>query len=245
MCGITGIIRWGDALPRQSEIEKMTKALAHRGPDGEGTYVCDFAAIGHRRLSIIDLDGGGQPMANEDGTIRITFNGEIYNFKDLRAELSLAGHRFATRSDTEVIVHAYEQWGEGCVAKLRGMFAFAVLDARKRRIFLGRDHFGIKPLVYRAGRNYFAFASEINTLLLVDDEKPRGDISAIEEFLRFQYIPAPRTVFKNIYKLEPAHWMSVRFDGSTTGPVRYWEPGFSESPDMPENAWLERTRRDR
>jgi asparagine synthase (glutamine-hydrolysing) len=159
MCGITGILRWGKRPADGQEIEAMTRAVAHRGPDGEGLLRRDGIALGHRRLSIIDLEGGKQPMSNEDGQVWVTFNGEIYNYRALRTELEAAGHRFSTRSDTEVLVHAWEQWQEECLGRLRGMFAFAIADFGRGVLFLARDHFGIKPLFYRRGRDYLAFAS--------------------------------------------------------------------------------------
>src|SRR5262249_9420566 len=164
MCGIAGIMRWNGQTARQDEIDAMTRAVAHRGPDGEGTHLEGGVALRHRRLAIIDPEGGRQPMSNEDGTVWITFNGEIYNYGELREQLLARGHAFATHSDTEVIVHAYEEWGPEAVPRLRGMFAFAIADFARRRLFLARDHFGIKPLYYRLGRDYFAFSSQLRAL---------------------------------------------------------------------------------
>lgn len=226
MCGIAGVLRWQSQPTPKSEIERMTRAIAHRGPDGEGVLVRDNVALGHRRLAIIDLETGKQPMSNEDGSVWITFNGEIYNYKQLRSELLAFGHSFASSSDTEVIVHAYEQWGAVCVQKLRGMFAFAIADFRKRQLFLARDHFGIKPLCYRLGKNYFAFASELQALRQVSDEAPKGDLQAVEYFLRYQYIPTPLTIYKDVYKLPPANFLIMNFDGHVASPQRYWDVSF-------------------
>lgn len=226
MCGITGILRWQGEPPQRDEIAAMTNALAHRGPDGEGMMLKDRIALGHRRLAIIDLETGQQPMCNEDKQVWITYNGEIYNYRELREILQSMGHVFATRSDTEVIVHAYEQWGTSCLEKLRGMFAFVIADLRQRRLFLARDHFGIKPLYYRISSNYIAFSSELNALRQINDADPDGDLQSVDLYLRFQYIPTPHTIYKNVYKLPPASYMIVNWKGEWQGPVRYWDLHF-------------------
>lgn len=218
----------------------MVDALAHRGPDGAGVWVRNGVAMGHRRLSIIDLAGGGQPMANEDGRIQVTFNGEIYNFRQLRGELKRLGHQFRTDCDTEVIVHAYEQWGSNCVNRFRGMFAFAIADTIRRRVLLARDHLGVKPLYYRVGNGYFAFASELNALRQVDDDIPKGNPLAVELFLRFQYIPTPETIYQNVYKLPPAHYLEVDFDGCILQTSRYWDLQYNTLRGLSEEQWLER-----
>ncbi|HEX7010180.1 MAG TPA: hypothetical protein VF184_09365, partial [Phycisphaeraceae bacterium] len=179
MCGIAGIIRPGAAQVDEREIRCMTDALQHRGPDGSGLLVRGPVAIGHRRLAIIDPAGGQQPLSNEDGTVWITFNGEVYNHRELRQQLESLGHRFATRCDTEVVVHAYEQWGQACLRRLRGMFALAIVDVGRRAVLLARDPVGIKPLCYRVGKDYVAFASELAALRQVDDATPQGDPRAI------------------------------------------------------------------
>src|SRR5690242_7480355 len=161
MCGIAGIVEFAGRSPSRSEAEAMTARVRHRGPDGQGLHVEGPVALGHRRLSIIDLVSGSQPMTNEDGQVWITYNGELYNFSELRNELKAAGHTFRTSSDTEVIVHAWEEWGEACVERFRGMFAFAIADYRRRVLFLARDHLGIKPLYYFHSRHRLAFASEL------------------------------------------------------------------------------------
>ena len=200
----------------------MTAAIAHRGPDGVGFLRRDNVALGHRRLAIIDPEGGHQPMSNGDETLWITYNGEMYNYLELKEELRRKGHEFATNSDTEVVIHAYQEWGEECVRKFRGMFAFGLADFRRRKLFLARDHFGIKPLYYRVGDGYTAFASELAALREVDDAVPGGSLWAIELYLRYQYIPTPHTVYRDVYKLPPASYLLLDFDGPEIQ-VRYMD----------------------
>ncbi len=240
MCGIAGIVQWDGRSAERSEIEHMTQAISHRGPDGEGIFLRNGVALGHRRLSIIDLEGGKQPMCNEDGQIWITYNGEIYNYLDLRAVLEQKGHRFATRSDTEVIVHAYEEWGPECVKRFRGMFAFGIADFQNKRLLLARDHFGIKPLYYRQGKGYLAFASEITALRDVQGDLPKGDLQSVDLYLRFQYIPAPHTIYKGIFKLLPAHYLVVDFNGHIGDPVAYWDFQFEPDDGLSDSDWLDR-----
>src|SRR4051812_34667369 len=165
MCGIAGLIDLKARGVGRGQVERLCARLAHRGPDEEGYHVEGGVGLGQRRLSIIDLSGGKQPMGNEDGTVWVTFNGEIYNFQELRPELERRGHRFATSSDTEVILHAYEEYGEACLSRFRGMFAFAVWDQNRRRLFLARDRVGKKPLFYAEADGQFVFASELQALL--------------------------------------------------------------------------------
>ena len=172
MCGITGIIRFNSDI-QLSEIVSMTESIAHRGPDGEGFHIEGNTGLGHRRLSIIDLDGGKQPMSDESKKIWITFNGEIYNYKDLRKQFISEGVHFHTHSDTEVIIYAYKKWGRKCVNYLRGMFAFCISDYNKQEFFLARDPFGIKPLVYTKTKEYFAFGSEIKVLNEVNGSRQK------------------------------------------------------------------------
>ncbi len=240
MCGIAGIVRAEQTAIHDREIRRMTRSLAHRGPDGEGIFLHHNVAIGHRRLSIIDLDGGHQPMSNEDQSIWITYNGEIYNYRELADQLASLGHRFKSRSDTETIIHAYEQWGDGFVRRLRGMFAFALVDTRRRRVLLARDRVGIKPLYYRIGRNYFAFASELATLLHVHDASPNGDCRALDLYLQFGYIPSPHTIYQDIYKLPPASSMVVDFRGDAAPPARYWQFKYQPADSIREDEWIER-----
>lgn len=210
MCGICGIFDLaGNPINRQT-LAKMNEVIRHRGPDGEGELVDHEVGLGHRRLSIIDVGGGGQPLGNEDGSVQIVFNGEVYNFIELRDELLKAGHRFRTQSDTEVIVHAYEQWGAACVQRFNGMFAFALWDAKRRELFLARDHLGIKPLYYAQIGDVLVFASEIKSLLEYPGCPRELDIESLAELFTFRYVPSPKTLFKHIYKLPPAHFMQVK-----------------------------------
>ncbi|MDQ3777829.1 MAG: asparagine synthase (glutamine-hydrolyzing) [Actinomycetota bacterium] len=199
MCGIAGIAsRAGGADPER--LRAMSATLVHRGPDSDGVLVDGPVALAARRLSIIDLEGGDQPIANEDGTVHVIQNGEIYNHLELRAELQRAGHRFSTRCDTEAIVHLYEELGDAFAERLRGMFAIAIWDARRRRLVLARDRFGIKPLYYLDGGSEFEFASELRAL-------PRGEIDfdALEAYLAFNSIPGPYSIFRDVRKLLPGH----------------------------------------
>src|SRR5687768_1850089 len=221
MCGICGIFGRNGAPVDTSTVDAMMAVLRHRGPDGSGRFVDRNVGLGHLRLSIIDVDGGSQPIDNEDGTLHVVFNGEIYNFVELRAELEGFGHRFKTRSDTEVIVHAYEQWGKDCVRRFNGMFAFALWDASRRELFVARDHLGIKPLYYVDLGTRILFASEIKALLQ-DGACPRElDVEALSELFTFRYVPSPGTLFKKIYKLPPGHWMTVSTRGIETR--RFWD----------------------
>ncbi|MEQ1885605.1 MAG: asparagine synthase (glutamine-hydrolyzing) [Bryobacteraceae bacterium] len=206
MCGINGILHHDPSRPVEARvIERMRAAQVHRGPDDSGAWIHQNVGFGFNRLSIIDLSGGHQPMLSEDGAICLVFNGEIYNFQELRAELSQQGHRFRTKSDTEVILCAWQQWGEQCVTKLRGMFAFVLWDERQRILFGARDRFGIKPLYYWAGEQSFAFASELKSLLEFPDVPRKLDGTALEQFLRHRYVLAPRTILEGVRKIPPAH----------------------------------------
>src|SRR5881396_933809 len=204
MCGICGVVyrnRVGEL-----DLRPMIDAQRHRGPDDSGEWFDDCCRLGHSRLSIIDLsEAGRQPLSNEDGSIWITYNGEIYNFQQLRKELEDFGYRFRTRTDTEVIVHAYERWGLDCLERLRGMFAFAIWDAPKKRLLLARDRTGKKPLFYTQQDNRFLFASELQALLVDRTVSREINPSAIDAYLSWGYVPAPGTAFKHISKLPPAH----------------------------------------
>lgn len=239
MCGIAGAITPNNPATARVFAERMIANLHHRGPDGEGIHAEQSVALAHSRLSIIDLQGGKQPLANEDQRIWITFNGEIYNYKELQTILEKKGHRFRTRSDTEVIVHAYEEWGKDCVRHLRGMFAFAIADWNQRILFLARDHFGIKPLHYLYSENLFAFASELQAFRAISGLKLDLDLRAIDQYLRLQYIPDPYTIYKQIRKLPPAHCLTVPFDGSIQGPSEYWKFAFQPQSDISEETWIE------
>jgi asparagine synthase (glutamine-hydrolysing) len=220
MCGICGIYHRNGRPVMPEKLERMMSVIAHRGPDGQGSYINGEIALGHRRLSIIDLGGGAQPMTNEDDTLQIIFNGEIYNYVELREELKSKGHLFKTQSDTEVILHGYEQWGHDCVSHFNGIFAFALWDIPNRRLFLARDHLGVKPLYYVELGERFLFGSEIKALLS-DPECPRQvDLGSLSEFFSLRYVPSPATMFQDVKKLPPGHWMSVT--RSAIQIQRYW-----------------------
>jgi asparagine synthase (glutamine-hydrolysing) len=223
MCGIAGIV--GNEVD-PSPINGMADALRHRGPDDSGLWCDRYCVFGHRRLSIIDLsEAGRQPLSNEDGTVWIVFNGEIYNFQELREQLEGFGHKFRTHTDTEVIVHGYEQWGRDCVQHLRGMFAFAIWDQRQHRLFLARDRVGKKPLYYTQCGGEFLFASELQGLLAHPRVERNFDTDTIEAYLTWGYVPAPYTAFRGIKKLAPAHWLSVDVtpEGLRLETQRYWQ----------------------
>ena len=240
MCGIAGILRRDQAPVDAAVLKRMTDVLAHRGPDGEGVRVEGPVAFGHRRLAIIDLVGGIQPMTSDDGSTWITYNGEVYNFRELRAELSALGRRFRTDSDTEVVLAAYESWGPECVTRLRGMFAFAIWDARRRRLLLARDRVGIKPLVYAWDGRALRFASEIKGLL-ADSEVPRDlDWDALQDYLTHLYIPSPRTMFRGIRKLPPASYLVWSLDGGDPAIHTYWDLRMTPEPGIPEAEWVAR-----
>ena len=227
MCGIAGKINFANEAPVSlSEIEAMLRPMRHRGPDGQGIHLDGNVGLGHLRLSIIDLDTGAQPMTNEDRTVWIVFNGEIYNFRELREQLLAKGHVFKSKSDTEVIIHAYEEYGVDCVAKLRGMFAFAIWDSKRRRLFLARDRVGIKPLYYSQTSRALLFGSELKGIM-VDPQVGRTiDRSALRTFLSFKYLPGEATLFQSVKKLLPGHYL-VAEKGSVTI-RRYWDLRFTE-----------------
>ena len=209
MCGIAGIFdRSGKAIDREV-LHRMTSAMVHRGPDDVGYFVDNEAGLGHRRLSIIDIEGGAQPISNEDDSLQIVFNGEIYNFLELRKELIGLGHQFKTRTDTEVIVHAYEEWGAGSLDRLNGMFAFALWDSRRRTLFLARDHLGIKPLYYTSIGTQLLFASEIKSLMQHPGFVREVDMQSLGELFTFRSVPSPKTLVKGVFKLSPGHLMEV------------------------------------
>jgi asparagine synthase (glutamine-hydrolysing) len=230
MCGIAGAA-WTEAGRALSDaaLAAMTGALAHRGPDDDGAYRDDHAALGFRRLSIVDLAGGHQPLSNEDGTVWTVFNGEIYNFPALRRRLEAKGHKLRSSGDTEVLVHLYEDEGPGFVKLLRGMFALAIWDAPKRRLVLARDRLGQKPLVYRFDGSRIAFASELKALLALPDVPRALNPLALDQYLTYGYIPHPMTILEGIHKLPPAH-VAVWQDGKLTLD-RYWEPDWEAERD--------------
>lgn len=213
------------------------QTISHRGPDDEGIYVYGRVGLGSRRLSIIDLPHGHQPICNEDGTIWIVFNGEIYNYKQLRRSLEHSGHSFQTDSDTEVIVHLYEDFGERCLDQLRGMFAFAIWDSRAQKLFLARDHLGQKPLFYSQQGQQFLFASEIKAILAVNNQPTEVDYESIHHYLSLRFIPSPGTMFQNIKKLPPAHYLI--YQEGTVRVQRYWQLSFQEKLNLTEQGYLE------
>jgi asparagine synthase (glutamine-hydrolysing) len=220
MCGICGIYNFHRKPVDRDLIDRMNSTMIHRGPDGEGVYIDGNIGLGHRRLSIIDLDTGEQPMGNEDGSVQVVFNGEIYNFLELRNLLEAKGHRFRTRSDTESIILGYEEWGDSVVEHLRGMFAFALWDVPRRRLLLARDRIGKKPLYYYLDKGRILFASELKALL-EDPTLPREiDPSALDCYLSFGYVPSPLAILKGIKKLPPAHY--AIHDGNTLSLHQYW-----------------------
>jgi asparagine synthase (glutamine-hydrolysing) len=240
MCGISAVLMTDGRVADAAVVERMNSAQQHRGPDGAGIEARGPAALGHRRLAIIDLVGGKQPLSNEDGTVWITFNGEIYNYRALRRELEGRGHRFRTDSDTETIVHAYEQWGDRCVERLRGMFAFVIWDERRRELFLARDRFGIKPLVYWEGAGIFAAASELLGIKAHPEFQGTIDVAALDQYLHYQYIPAPSTIYREVRKLPPATTLVIKADGTHGAPRKYWDFAFVPDRRLDEAAWVER-----
>jgi len=228
MCGISGFV--GDFT--EGDLEKMNSVMIHRGPDDCGIYFKSNVGLAHRRLSIIDLEGGHQPMSNEDNTVWIVFNGEIYNFQDLRKQ-HLGSHKFKTRSDTEVIIHLYEEYGEKCIDYLRGMFAFAIWDERRRKLLLVRDRFGIKPLYYAQTNNGFIFASEMKGILEIEALPRKIDKQALNLFLTFRYVPGSRTIINGVKKLEPAHYLI--YENGRVRIQQYWDLSFQKDRNKNED----------
>ncbi len=224
MCGIAGFVERGaGASPDAGVARAMMSAIAHRGPDGNGLKIAGPAALGSLRLAIIDIDAGAQPMTNEDESLWIVFNGEIYNYLELRREL-LPNHRFRTHSDTEVILHLYEEHGEKCLDRLNGMFAFAIWDERRRTLFAARDRLGIKPLYWRLDKNRLAFASEPKAFVAAGLLDPRPDPRGIEQYLAFQFCLGPRTLFEGVERLEPGHYLTFAPDRDSAPAIaRYWD----------------------
>lgn len=239
MCGIAGIVGKQMRHQREAAVRRMTQRIAHRGPDGEGFTDHRKFSLGHRRLSIIDLADGHQPLANEDETIWLTFNGEIYNYQELRKELLAAGHVFRTKSDSEVIVHAYEQWGPECVERFRGMFAFGLVDTNTNRLLLARDQLGIKPLYYQCAQQRVVFSSELPPVLEANDASPELSLSAIEFFLRYRYIPAPDTAYQGIHKLPPATYQVYDLQGNKLWEREYWKLQYEPNHHRTEEEWTE------
>jgi asparagine synthase (glutamine-hydrolysing) len=231
MCGIVGFTNNIDNS--NAVIGEMMDRIKHRGPDAEGKYIDEDIALGHRRLSIIDVSSqGDQPIFNEDGSMVLVFNGEIYNFKDIREKLVAAGHKFKTNTDSEVLIHGYEEYGEKLLDMLRGMFAFIIWDKNKKQIFGARDFFGIKPLYYAQMNGTFMFGSEIKSFLAHPEFKKELNENTLENYLTFQYSPTNETFFKNVYKLPPAHYF--KYSDGKLDIKRYWDVHFNadEKPDL-------------
>ena len=229
MCGICGIWNGADPAAGHGRIDRMLETIVHRGPDGEGRLDRPGLALGMRRLAIIDLAGGDQPIFNEDGSVAVVFNGEIYNFRELRADLERRGHRFATRSDTEVLVHGYEQWGDEMLHRLVGMFAFALWDENRRRLLVARDRFGKKPLYYSRRGGEIVFGSEIKALLAAGVPADLDD-AALEDYLALRYVPAPRTLFRSVRQLPAGHKMVISDDRFEV--QRWWRLRYDPKPAL-------------
>ena len=238
MCGICGIFEFErqEAISREL-VHRMNQTLFHRGPDDEGIHVGPGIGLGFRRLSIIDLAGGHQPLSNEDGSVWVMLNGEIYNYPELRQELLAKGHRFATRSDTETIAHLYEECGEDCFARLRGMFAIAIWDSRQRTLLLARDRVGKKPLFYSADDKRILFGSELKALLAADAMPREIDPEAVSDYFSFGYIPAPKTIYRAARKVRPGHYLVC--SGSGLREVAYWDLRFGKVENRSEEEWCE------
>ncbi|HBB89334.1 MAG TPA: asparagine synthase (glutamine-hydrolyzing) [Blastocatellia bacterium] len=232
MCGIVGIVRNDKAVVDQDLVARMCTAIRHRGPDDDGFYFNGSVGLGMRRLSIIDVKGGQQPIHNQDRSAWIVFNGEIYNYLELRAQLEKLGHVFYTNSDTEAIIHAYDQYGKDCPKHLRGMFAFAIWDERTQELFLARDRVGKKPILYAHVKGQLVFGSEFSALLQHPDIGKDIDFGALNHYMSFLCVPAPLTAYQAIRKLEPGHSLSYRKGEITI--ERYWQPDFSHKVDIDE-----------
>ena len=238
MCGITGIIYRDPQRPIDERVLKdMSNSIAHRGPDGEGFFVQENVGLAHRRLAIIDLEGGRQPLGNEDDSVQIVFNGEIYNYQYLRRNLELRGHTFKTNSDTEVIVHLYEEFGDECVQHLRGMFAFAIWDGRRNRVFLARDRVGIKPLYVKLDGEKLLFGSELKTILAHPGVSRDVDPLALDEYFHYGMVPGARCIFRGIEKLLPAHSLSLDLNQWTAKREQYWKLRFEPTQSLSAADW--------
>ncbi len=235
MCGICGIVSTTGRPPASSDLHAMARVLFHRGPDDEGYYCDGGIAFGFRRLSIVDLSGGHQPMSNEDGTVWIIYNGEIYNHAELRPELERRGHRYRTRSDTETILHAYEEYGDDCVCHFRGMFAFAIWDSRRRRLFCARDRLGIKPFYYSFRNELFVFGSEMKALFEGPGLSPEMNRAALPEFLALGYLSSDETMFAGVRKLLPGYRLSLELvPGAEPKVEQYWDLGIGTDDSLGE-----------
>jgi asparagine synthase (glutamine-hydrolysing) len=236
MCGICGTINFNGSPVHKNILEQMNNSISHRGPDDSGIHIYKNTGIAHRRLSIIDLSSGHQPLSNEDGTIWITFNGEIYNYKQLRRYLDKKGHIFKTDTDTEVIVHLYEEFGKESVAMLEGMFAYAILDQRKNKLIIYRDRLGQKPLCYTFQNNSFVFGSELQAITLNPNVEKEINFQSLHDYLTLQYIPAPNTIYNKINKLTPATYLEININNYDEKEIHtYWKCDFERKIDISYN----------
>src|SRR3954447_14751272 len=243
MCGISGFIKLKPGTGSAADLRRMMEAIHHRGPDGHGIHEDGTAFLGHRRLSIIDVAGGHQPMSNEDGSRWITFNGEIFNHASVRPALESAGHKYVSRCDTETIIHAYEQYGPGCVEKFRGMFAFAIWDGNRQRLFCARDRLGIKPFYYFHNDRIFAFASEIKALLRHPEIQSSFAEELLPEYLSFGYVSTDQTFYRGIRKLMPGHTLTLDARTGSISIQQYWDvPAPGPSEQQSEQEWIRECR---
>jgi asparagine synthase (glutamine-hydrolysing) len=241
MCGICGIFEYERRTDIPGEmVHRMNQTMIHRGPDDGGVFVGPGIGLGHRRLSIIDLSGGHQPMSNEDGSIWVLLNGEIYNYSELRADLLKQGHKFRTKSDTEAIVHLYEEYAEECFAKLRGMFSVAIWDSKNRKLVLARDRVGKKPLFYAANGKQILFGSELKAILAGDSLSHEMDEEALSDYFSFGYIPAPKTIYRSVRKVMPGHYLVATANGVQER--GYWDLSFANVEQRSEMEWGEKIR---
>lgn len=240
MCGICGIAPSDGRTPERALLERMNACLAHRGPDSDGFHIAPGVGLAMRRLAIIDVNGGDQPITNEDGSLWIIFNGECYNYPDMRRELEARGHRFQTATDTECILHYYEDEGEECVKRLRGMFAFALWDEKNRRLMLVRDRLGKKPMYYTVQNGTLYFGSEMSALLTALPQKPEVDLEALDLYLSLQYVPDPLTIYRGVFKLPAAHILT--WEGGQLRTQRYWDYSYLPKWTASENELLEELR---
>jgi asparagine synthase (glutamine-hydrolysing) len=241
MCGICGIFEFeSTGKVTRDLVHNMNESISHRGPDDEGIYVDSWVGFGHRRLSIIDVAGGHQPIGNEDGRIQVLLNGEIYNYPELREELIKKGHQFKTVSDTEAIVHLYEEYGNDCFRRLRGMFAIAIWDSPSRKLVLARDRVGKKPLFYAVNRNRILFGSELKALLAAGDLTKAIDQQAVSDYFSLGYVPAPKTIYRDVRKVLPGHYLVASAKGIDQ--QEYWDLSFAHVEDRKEEDWCEELR---
>ncbi|HYL92223.1 MAG TPA: asparagine synthase (glutamine-hydrolyzing), partial [Alphaproteobacteria bacterium] len=238
MCGISGIFEFNSraVIPREV-VHRMNETLRHRGPDDGGIYVGPGIGLGHRRLSIIDVAGGHQPMFNEDETVCVLFNGEIYNYLELRQQLLARGHTLTTQSDTEAVAHLYEDFGENCFEQLNGMFAIAIWDVTRRRLVLGRDRIGEKPLYYSVEKDRVIFGSELKALLAADSLSREPDAEALSDYFSLGYVPAPKTIYRSVRKVRPGHYVVASDTGLQER--QYWDLSFDKVEERPEAEWCD------